>query len=165
MPIVSCKICTKKFYTKPSWLKNGSGIYCSIKCRGLAKRKGEFILCSMCGKRVYKSLQNLKRSKSGKYFCGRACSLLWLSTQQVGNKHGNWKGGEYSYRDILNRSKMKIKCMLCDKDDKRILTIHHIDKNRRNNSLKNLAWLCYNCHFLVHHSIEVKQKFDATRNM
>jgi predicted HNH restriction endonuclease len=48
---------------------------------------------------------------------------------------------------------------LCGKDDKRIIAVHHIDKNRSNNKLKNLAWLCYNCHFLVHHYSEIREKF------
>jgi predicted HNH restriction endonuclease len=25
-----------------------------------------------------------------------------------------------------------------------------VDKNRKNNKIKNLIWLCRNCHFLIH---------------
>ncbi|MBI4281264.1 HNH endonuclease [Candidatus Uhrbacteria bacterium] len=32
----------------------------------------------------------------------------------------------------------------------RVLLVHHIDENRKNNVLSNLVWLCRNCHFLVH---------------
>jgi len=33
------------------------------------------------------------------------------------------------------------------------LEVHHIDKNRSNNSLSNLVILCCNCHRLVHRGI------------
>jgi predicted HNH restriction endonuclease len=37
--------------------------------------------------------------------------------------------------------------------------VHHIDKDRTNNTLKNLAWLCHNCHYLVHHDKLEMQRF------
>lgn len=52
---------------------------------------------------------------------------------------------------MLGRNKIPKICTLCKTEDSRILAVHHIDKNRRNNDLKNLIWLCHNCHFLVHH--------------
>src|SRR5262249_12260821 len=35
-----------------------------------------------------------------------------------------------------------------------ILQLHHIDKNRENNSLENLTVLCPNCHRALHHKVE-----------
>ena len=64
-----------------------------------------------------------------------------------------------SYKEILKRNSQIRKCSLCAKDDKRILIVHHIDKNRKNNRVSNLSWLCMNCHFLVHHYTEVEKVF------
>lgn len=50
-------------------------------------------------------------------------------------------------------------CTLCKTEDKRVLATHHIDRNRLNNSVNNLAWLCHNCHFLVHHDNVETQRF------
>ena len=42
-------------------------------------------------------------------------------------------------------------CVLCDVSyaDRQVL-IHHLDRNRRNNTSENLICLCYTCHRLVH---------------
>lgn len=161
MPIVKCKVCSTHYYAKPSWLKNGHGIYCSIKCRGFANRKGKVVKCFVCNKLVYKSLKDLRKSKSGKYFCNSNCSLFWLNSTHFGENNYNWKGGRFSYKNIMKRKGEKCICRLCGKTDQRIITVHHIDKNRLNNKPENLAWLCYNCHFLVHHYPDVKNKFLA----
>ena len=50
-------------------------------------------------------------------------------------------------------------CNFCRVSDARILAVHHIDGNRENNKLENLAWLCHNCHYLVHHFDQEKRKF------
>ncbi len=55
------------------------------------------------------------------------------------------------YREILMGGKIKQICIRCGNADKRILAAHHLDRNRKNNNLKNLIWLCLNCHFLIHH--------------
>jgi hypothetical protein len=48
---------------------------------------------------------------------------------------------------------------LCSTKDERVLAVHHIDHNRLNNKLDNLAWLCHNCHHLVHHDNVEKHRF------
>ncbi len=77
----------------------------------------------------------------------------------TGPNHPNWKGGENSYRDLIIRSNVKKRCLRCAIKDIRLLSVHHIDENRHNNKLENLAWLCYNCHFLIHKDKEEKEKF------
>lgn len=150
MPLVNCILCNKEFYTKPNWLKIGHGKYCSIKCARTSKRKGKFFCCTMCSKEVYKSLKEIKRSKSGNFFCSKKCDLGWLNGPRVNGKHHGWKHGEWAYRGILQRSGTPAVCVFCGKDDERILLVHHIDHNRKNNVLRNLSWLCQNCHYLVH---------------
>jgi predicted HNH restriction endonuclease len=42
----------------------------------------------------------------------------------------------------------------------RVLAVRHIDQNHKNNNVENLAWLCHNCHHLVHND-KVEQTFSG----
>lgn len=51
---------------------------------------------------------------------------------------------------MLTRGLIK-KCQKCGYDkEPKILGVHHIDHDRNNNALSNLAVLCANCHSLAH---------------
>lgn len=158
MPIVNCRVCSKEFYIKLSHQKRGWGKFCSTTCRSEAQCKGKFVVCLICGKEIYRSLQALTRSKSGKFFCSKHCQTLWRNEEYIGEKSKNWKNGESSYRRTLKRSGKKIICTLCQNADERVLTVHNKDHNRTNNNLKNLTWLCLNCHHLVHHDKKLDKK-------
>ncbi|KKU93643.1 MAG: hypothetical protein UY53_C0004G0077 [Parcubacteria group bacterium GW2011_GWA2_50_10] len=153
MPRVECKICGKDFYAKPNWLRRGWGKYCSRECKHKGQKNGRFAKCFICQKEVYKTRKELRVSQSKKYFCSKRCQTIWRnSIVYVGENHWNWKGGEHiEYRDRLRGSGIKEWCRVCGTSDKRILCAHHLDRNRRNNALENLIWLCHNCHYLVHH--------------
>ncbi len=152
MPYVRCKICDKKFYTKPSYLKLGWGKYCSIKCKRIAQLKGKFVKCHTCGKKTWKAPKALKHSKSGNFFCCKSCQTIWRNQYYSGPKHPNWKGGEHrQYRKILLKNGKTPVCQICGLKDKRVLIAHHKDRNRKNQTIENLIWLCLNCHHLVHH--------------
>lgn len=151
MPQVNCKICGKEFYAKPSHQKHGWGKYCSRGCQHKGQLRGEFINCAVCQKKIWKTPKALKGSKSGKYFCGKHCQTIWRNKFFSGTKHPNWKDGEnVEYRKILTDNNIKQICNVCGNTDKRVLVAHHIDRNHRNNDIKNLTWLCLNCHYLVH---------------
>lgn len=155
MPHIPCKICSKIFYSKPSWIKKGGGKYCSIDCSSKARMKGKVVKCSTCNNEIYKTLKAINKSESGKLFCNKQCSLEWLSSKFVGKKHPNWTNGEFSYKETLKRSNICQICILCETENKKVLIVHHIDKNRKNNTPQNLIWICRNCHFLVHnHDVE-----------
>lgn len=110
--------------------------------------------------KVYKSAADLKKSKSKKFFCSKLCQTIWRnSIVYIGSNHSNWKGGETTYRNILIRAKLPKICKRCKNNDERLLAVHHVDSNRKNNNLKNLTWLCYNCHHLIHRDIKERQKF------
>lgn len=47
-------------------------------------------------------------------------------------------------------------CVFCSASKN--LHIHHIDKNRKNNTLKNLLLVCVACHFKCHGRVENKQR-------
>ncbi len=150
MPQVKCKICNKEFYVKPSHLKMGYGKYCSRECHYEAQKKGKFVVCDVCGVTTWKAPKALKNSKSGKFFCSKKCQTVWRNKHFSGKKHANWKGGEHTYRRIMKVNKITPVCKKCKLKDERVLVVHHVDCNRKNNDIENLVWLCYNCHRLVH---------------
>lgn len=152
MPLTVCQSCTKEFYVKPNRLARGWGRYCSNLCQNQGKQRGEILPCRECGKLTYKSRKDLRRSKSKTFFCGKSCQTKWRnSTLYIRQNHSNWKNGMSSYRQALIRSPIDRVCNKCKTDDHRILAVHHKDRNRMNNDLVNLTWLCHNCHYLVHH--------------
>jgi len=146
-----CLICGEDFYVKPSHLDFGWGKYCSKRCQYQSQKTGKTVMCATCGKPTYKNRVSLRRSESGKLFCGKSCQTIWRNRQYIGSKHINWTSGKATYRTALLRSGKPQQCTKCMVKDKRILAVHHKDKNRENNQLSNLIWLCHNCHYLVHH--------------
>lgn len=159
MPYRNCELCSTEFYVKPSHLKLGWGKYCSNNCYHEAARTGDLFKCNVCKKETYKSKKEQRRSKSGKYFCSKSCQTAWRNSNYSGSGHSNWKNGKGSYRVSLLRSQRKQICEKCKTDDTRILAVHHKDKNRDNNVLSNLIWLCHNCHYLVHHDRKEAEGF------
>src|SRR5437660_407699 len=131
MPQVNCKSCGKEFYAKPSWIEIGNGKYCSLKCSQDSQRRGNYFNCEICKKQVWRIPSKIRHSKSGKVFCNKSCQTLWRNSMVfIGKNHPNWKGGETIYRKILKRSEKEEICSLCKTKDKRILAVHHLDKNR-----------------------------------
>lgn len=158
-----CKICKKDFYTKPSHVKMGYGIYCSRNCRNISFKRGKLVACNICGIQTYKNPLQIIRSKSKKYFCSKSCQTIWRNKYFSGSKHIFWKDGSSTYRDKMVREKRTPVCILCKTKDIRVLAVHHIDKNRGNNSIDNLEWLCHNCHYLVHFYERERKKFELLR--
>ena len=160
MPSASCKICEKKFYARPSFLKMGWAKFCSKKCQYLGFRTGKKFNCDFCGKQLYRALSKLNHSKSGKYFCGKSCQTQWRNRHFIGELHRNWKGGASTYRDILERIASPKLCLCCKEKDVRVLAVHHVDGNHGNNDVNNLVWLCHNCHQLVHRDSVERKKLN-----
>jgi endogenous inhibitor of DNA gyrase (YacG/DUF329 family) len=163
MPIVDCRICSRGFFAKPSNLKRGWGVYCSISCARKGKKTGKTVPCQICGRSIYRAPEKLARAKSKKYFCSKSCQAIWKNSRRLGEDHPNWKHGKYAYKSILHRNKVAKLCGLCGTRDRRILAVHHIDHDHSNNKLSNLAWLCHNCHHLVHHVTVERQRFLESR--
>jgi len=65
MPLIKqCRLCSKEFRTKPFFVKNGGGKYCSRLCSDQARRVGKVIKCYICGKEVYKQKKDLLKFKN-----------------------------------------------------------------------------------------------------
>lgn len=163
MPNVECRICKETFFVKPYFIQRGWGKFCSRTCQFVSQKKGKMVDCFICARKVYKAPRHLEHSKSKKYFCSKSCQTVWRnSIVYVGRDHPNWTNGESSYRDIMLRNVEAMICRRCKINDKRVLVVHHLDKNRQNNNPENLIWLCCNCHFLIHrHKNEIKKFMEA----
>ena len=159
MPDTECKICGNNFYVKPSHKKLGWGKYCSILCRNKSQFNGKNVNCFSCGKEIYRSLAQQTKSASGKFFCSKSCQTLWRNAYFSGKMHSNWLGGISAYRKILKRESGEPICAHCRLRDERILSVHHIDRNRHNNKPSNLVWVCFNCHYLIHHDKSFDKRF------
>jgi hypothetical protein len=151
MTIVSCRICKKEFYAKPSHIHLGYGKYCSNICKREAQKTGKFIECYICNKKVWRTPKDIRRSASGYFFCSRKCSMSWKNSElRSGINHPLWHGGISTYRRLKEKNGGKMICGHCGLSDSRVLVVHHTDFNRQNNKLNNLQWLCRNCHYLAH---------------
>lgn len=161
MPIVRCKLCNDEFYVKPCHQKLGWGKYCSQACRSKSQLNGRNVNCFICNKKVYRSDEKLRNSKSGKYFCTKKCQTLWRNSIYIEDRSSNWKNGKSSYRKMMSRRDLISNCAICNLSDVRILVIHHRNRNRKDNSISNLTCLCLNCHFLVHHDKQLNDRLNS----
>lgn len=148
----TCGICKKSFRVKRWLVKNGWGIYCSMRCKNEGQKNGEMVLCATCGAGVYRTPKEIRhRSVTNRSFCNKSCLAVWKNKNMfIGRNHNRWKHGGCSYRATFMRRVGNPRCTSCSFQDIRALVVHHIDRNRKNNSLYNLKWLCHNCHFLEH---------------
>ena len=163
MPQTYCQSCNSEFYAKPSWIRNGGGKYCSASCRQEAQKNGSTFKCHMCNKKIYRTIKAQLSSKSKKYFCTKSCQTVWRNSEvHIGHNHPSWITGQSSYRERLLRSNRQKNCARCLTTDVRILSVHHKDKNRDNNNLSNLMFMCHNCHFLVHNHPEETEGYIVT---
>ncbi len=150
MPRVSCKICTKEFYVKPNHQDKGWGKYCSKPCQYEGQKTGLFVFCQICSKNIWKMQKEIRHSQSKKFFCSKSFLAVWRNRVFSGSNHSGWINGIRTYRNIIKRSGSPQICTHCGITDTRVLIVHHIDRNRTNNHIKNLMWLCRNCHYLIH---------------
>ena len=141
-PNTSCSICKKPIYKRPGLIKENNGkIFCSTTCYGISCRKEK--PCAMCGKLILAGLN--------KKTCSRSCA----NTYRIGIKYK--LGRPKDRANSLRALKMRLleirgkKCERCNYDMFEILQVHHRDRDRGNNDLKNLEVVCPNCHYKEHY--------------
>ncbi len=147
-----CEECDCQFETKPSIIKRGNGKFCSKQCFTNSSIKGEFKNCLICNEKSWKTLSQIKKSKSQTFFCSKACSISFRNISQCSEKHPNWKNGKASYRKRAIK-KYGLKCSnencIMKIDIPEIMyDVDHIDCDRENNKIENLQILCVWCHAL-----------------
>lgn len=135
----------------------------------MQNKKGEYRNCPICGKQIYvyrylfdkdnccsRSCSAILRYKKGEKFgfqkenkiniekIRSEESKINYSKSKQKDKNSQWKGGisQDFYRQFL-----KDKCEKCNSI---ATTIHHRDRDRKNNSEENLQSLCRSCHLNIH---------------
>lgn len=135
--VASCAVCGGQFQHISSRANRAK--YCSRSCYYKAMRlKGSVeCACRHCGSQ-FKASPSEKRK-----YCSRAC--INKATKSI------WSPSFCTARKSMSRRRLIIECERCGYDrEKRILGVHHKDRDRRNNELSNLEVLCPNCHSLEH---------------
>ena len=96
--------------------------------------------CPVCSK----IFETKKNSPDEKTTCSMSCANTHFRS---GENHPNFKDGNTKYRQLVTIEK----CNRCGfNSEPSILHVHHIDRNRSNNTFENLEVLCPNCHHLEH---------------
>lgn len=149
-----CNTCGKAFQANSSELVRGNARFCSRECGRKSDKRPTLVpnvVCAACNKLVHKAPSKLKNSKSGLYFCGRACKE---KSQRIGGiaaiQPSHYKTGISVYHrnaiDAFGNA-----CQRCGYNKYPICDVHHKDRNRHNNALENLEVLCSRCHDEEHY--------------
>lgn len=81
MLALECYECNKTFslpkmYIKDAYSKNHTtqAKFCSLECSGQSRLKAVKLQCSNCNIEIIKTPSEIKKSKSGNFFCSRSCA-------------------------------------------------------------------------------------------
>jgi Zn finger protein HypA/HybF involved in hydrogenase expression len=151
-----CLYCKEKFQASLKEVNRGNGKFCSRSCASklraaLRKPKPPNVKCANCGKDFYKNESNKRGSRHSIYFCCRKCKD---DAQRIGGikeiQPPHYGTATSNYRDIAFNNK-ESKCESCGYDKiVEVLQVHHLDRDRNNNSQDNLQILCPTCHMEIH---------------
>jgi predicted nucleic acid-binding Zn ribbon protein len=138
-PNTKCFLCKKAIYRRPSQIENGS-VFCTSACYGIFNRKE--IPCGACGKLIL--------SQFNKKTCSRSCANVHRTgikyhVNQPRNKAKDLRSIKLRLLEFRGK-----KCERCKYNRVETLQVHHIDRNRKNNSFDNLEIICPNCHYEEH---------------
>ena len=141
-PNTCCDVCGKKIYRRPCEIaRKTRGLFCNQTCYGKSQRKEK--PCIICGAAILASAH--------KKTCSRVCSNK--NRAGIHYNTGRRKDKVHSQKQLKMRllEQRGKKCERCNFSIYQILQVHHIDRNRKNNKLKNLELLCPNCHASEHY--------------
>ena len=142
-----CLYCNNAFETKCNHAK-----YCTTHCSTLAKTKEKVeIVCSNCNTLFKKQKRKIKKSIT--HFCSNICKQNYFKI----NSHERGVYKKHNGRSVISTyrknafNNYKNECYYCGYDKFiDVLQVHHLDENRKNNSLENLRIVCPTCHSEIH---------------
>lgn len=109
-----------------------------------AEPQKKWVNCIVCDK-LFHPNKNPNRKT-----CSDACFSIRMRQVQEEDQNSNWKGGfSQKHYQRIAKSNKKWECRVCKSKEK--LEVHHIDKDRSNNSVINLEILCGSCHAKIHY--------------
>lgn len=154
----NCKLCGTEFLTRKSDVKKGHGKFCSLGCSTKLANKKRYayrdtpnVECAHCGEKFYRTPYQQSKPKSGLFFCCRDHKNLAQRMEGIKALHLPHYGSRKStYRTFALRE-LPGKCNRCEWNERpEVLQVHHKDRNRDNNELKNLEIVCPTCHEVEH---------------
>jgi len=165
-------IANKKAYSKPEVIAKLLSRPCNTKGTTEHKQRSERISKALKGiKRTPEQVQNWRKmmgqwiEENGHPCAGQKrteeqrqrMSISHLGLQ-VGDKHPRWLGGKSlepygpgwsSSRRKIIKQRDEYTCQLCYANKDKVLDVHHIDYDKKNNTFKNLITLCHQCNAKV----------------
>jgi hypothetical protein len=140
-PNIKCIVCGTPIYRRPVEIKRAKGkAFCNVRCYGIFCRKEN--PCIVCKKPILAGLH--------KKTCSRGCANVHRTGIQYNiNRPKDKVKSQQALKIRLLRARGR-KCERCSYDTYQILEIHHKNRNRKDNSLDNLALICPNCHAEEH---------------
>lgn len=127
---------------------------------GLVQYKRIIKICPVCNNKF----RTKKDHSREKIVCSRACSNTYFrSGKDNGNyKYGGWSKNGKKYRIRSPHRHIcfqywEYKCAVCNWD--KVVEVHHIDEDNKNNDPKNLIPLCSN-----HHRLTVTKQYKDEIN-
>jgi ribosomal protein L37E len=136
MAVIKCSNCGKEAF-------NHSADLC-ITCYKKLKWKPKKVICKRCGK---------ERIHHTKGFC-KSCANFAIYYDDI--KKANYRKLHNINLELYR--KVTKKCEICDFE--KVVDLHHLDRNHKNNSEGNLIGLCPNHHRMIHMYEFQKELFD-----
>lgn len=171
---VKCENCSSNFEIRAKY-KREETKFCSQKCNAQYKSKKSNIVvgCTLCGIKIEK----IKSLSKGNNFCSMRCKNKFhrMAMKGSGNPryvdgrntkpyHEGWNTGFKEHiRELHGR-----KCILCSIEEEKLkfkLDIHHIDFDKQNPKLENLAPLCKKCHLGKAHKGGMSCKKELSKQL
>ena len=171
--VVECSWCGESKRVSPYRVEQSNNHFCSSDCE--SKWRSENIAgknhhqynritveCDWCGEKLERWPSIVENNE--RHFCNaEECEAKWLSENNRGKDHPNWKGGsdtiQYGSNWKWQREKAKerdnYECQICGmtKEEQGFaLDVHHIqhvesfEKPKDANKLSNLLTVCRSCH-------------------
>lgn len=139
-----CITCGDEFYAFPSYIKKCKARgslpkYCGMKCYDKSDEKNPFFGKAHTDDSIKKMSESTSRSR---FKSGEGNPNFTRFGEEFVGKSFHW------IREKIFKTVGR--CQHCGIDDHRLLTVHHKDRNRKNNDITNLVLLCWNCHALEH---------------
>jgi Zn finger protein HypA/HybF involved in hydrogenase expression len=158
---VNCAFCNqlhkKNKHEVSRCLREGTKMFCSRDCIVKYRAKNKIpkapnVVCAYCHKEFYMNKTKQKNSRTGFRFCCREHKDI---AQRIGGikeiQPSHYGTILKDYRTLIQRNDLLKECNRCNyKEVIEVLQVHHRDRNRNNNDLKNLEVLCPTCHAAEH---------------
>jgi len=131
-----CKLCNSEFE-----YNNTNRKYCK-ECSKISFIKRYW----MMNPELMKERSRIHR-KNNLEKCRECCRLSQITVNNRERFGGN-------RQHVLNRDDYNCQICLCDVSGKGKPCVHHLDKDKTNNSIENLQTLCLSCHAKLHYDKE-----------